>query len=159
MRVTIAPTIPEYYHGPLRALLALGFTGVADARIEVHVKARRGRAAFSGRAYQGVPDVARVAATTDRLVTLHIPPDPDVLDDYPHDWSYPGMKSAPTWTFATWQEEFLHLVVHEASHYRQAAVRAKRANGRAKQSEIWAERWTQRQMAKLAPRLAALVAL
>lgn len=137
MRLQISGSIPTRFHDEIRQLIALGFRGTSDAGVEVHVRAS-GSGEYLGYTYWGVPTPSRVARTTRQLVTIRIPRDP-TRRTYPHTWSYPGLKTAPKVTFASWQEELLHLSAHEANHVRQ------HRNGRSR-SEIRCERWALKQL-------------
>lgn len=90
---------------------------------------------YSGRAYWGVPSIARVRPGTQYLVTMTIPADPTQAS-YPKT-SGSTYKRAPVFEYESWQEQFLHLVAHEANHIRQ--YRAGRPR-----SEVRCEQWAKR---------------
>jgi hypothetical protein len=89
----------------------------------------------TGRAYDGVPGLARVAGGVHYLVTLKIPVDRAGVPPgrYPRTWQYAAYRTAPAATFASWVEELLHAAAHEARHVWQFATGAPR-------SEVDAER-------------------
>lgn len=90
-------------------------------------------AGFSGRAYNGVPAMARVEPGTRFLVTLHMPGDPRLAGPYPAVRRYPGLKTAPPIPVECWREELFALAAHEAHHLVQFTTGARL-------SEIDAER-------------------
>lgn len=80
----------------------------------------------SGYAYQGIPDMARVAPGARYLVTLTIPtPAAYASNTWPHEHVYPGKReSSAPWPRAMllrWQDDVLHTAAHEARHVRQFA--------------------------------------
>jgi hypothetical protein len=90
----------------------------------------------TGRAYDGVPDIARVAPGVRYLVTLKIPVDRagEPVGRYPRTWRYEVYRTAPAATFSDWCEELVHAAAHEGRHVWQYATDAPR-------SEIDAEQW------------------
>jgi hypothetical protein len=90
----------------------------------------------TGRAYDGVPDIARVVAGVRFLVTLKIPLDRagEPVGRYPRTWRYEAYRTAPPATFMDWAEELVHAAAHEGRHVWQFATGAPR-------SEIDAEEW------------------
>lgn len=111
----------------------------ADARRyggEVTVETRRSPRAgdWSGRAYDGVPDISRVAPGTAYLVTMNIPADPRRLTRYPLTHQDPRLKTSPEILFECWQDELFHVAAHEARHIHQFRHDLRR-------SELDAERW------------------
>ncbi len=130
MRITISGTI-RTPHAEIRRLVEEGFDGVAADDVEVHVKARgmvrRGRrllprgSGFSGRAYRGVPAIARVGPGVAFLVTMMVPASADAptARRYPFSWRYARARRAGPVEFASWQEELFHLAAHEARHIHQ----------------------------------------
>lgn len=136
MIVTVSSTFPGALHPEIEALVRAGFECVEATDVEVHVKARgaariRG---WSGRTYDGVPDIARVTPGTGYLVTLNIPADPRRLTRYPVRARDHRLKTSPEVAFACWQDELLHLAAHEARHVHQFRHGLQR-------SEVDAERW------------------
>lgn len=103
--------------------------GVVEAR---DVSAQRWT---TGRAYDGVPSIARVAAGVRYLVTLKVPVGRDGAPGgrYPRTWRYAAYRRAPEATFASWEEELVHAAAHEGRHIWQFATGAPR-------SEVDAER-------------------
>ncbi|HLG00024.1 MAG TPA: hypothetical protein VI916_06110 [Acidimicrobiia bacterium] len=111
----------------------------ADARRyrgEVTVETRRSPRAgdWSGRAYDGVPDISRVAPGVAYLVTMNIPADPRRLTRYPLTHQDPRLKTSPEILFECWQDELFHVAAHEARHIHQFRHELRR-------SELDAERW------------------
>jgi hypothetical protein len=90
----------------------------------------------TGRAYDGVPDIARVVPGVRYLVTLKIPLDRagEPVGRYPRTWRYEAYRTAPPATFTDWCEELVHAAAHEGRHVWQFATGAPR-------SEIDAEQW------------------
>jgi hypothetical protein len=75
---------------------------------------------YSGRAYQHLPEVARVTVRVRYLVTLRMPADPQkAAEPYPRISRYERYKTAPPITIRTWQEDLFHLAAHEARHVHQ----------------------------------------
>lgn len=68
----------------MRQIVEFACKGVNMANVAVHVK--NGRAAYSGLAYSQVPHVARVAPSTEYLITLRMgkPEQFPVTNQYPH---------------------------------------------------------------------------
>jgi hypothetical protein len=97
--------------------------------------APRGRG-FSGRAYNGVPGIARVGDGVRFLVTIMMPaaPDAPTARRYPYRWRYARYVRARPVLLQSWQEELVHLAAHEARHV--AQFRAGRPA-----SELDAEAW------------------
>jgi hypothetical protein len=79
---------------------------------------------ITGRAYDGVPSIARVATGIRYLVTLRVPVDRDGLPSgrYPRVWRYARYATAPSERFADWQEEVVHAAAHEGRHVVQFAT-------------------------------------
>lgn len=145
MRITVSGTI-RTPHSEIRRVVEEGFSGVAAGDVEVHVKARgmirrgdrvrpRGRG-FSGRAYRGVPGIARVAPGIAYLVTMLIPAadDAPTARRYPYRWQYARSRRTGPLVFESWQEELFHLAAHEARHIHQYRLGLPA-------SEVDAERW------------------
>lgn len=76
---------------------------------------------FSGRAYDGVPDIASVGHRTRYLVTLKMPADPTLLpaDHYPRKHQDHRAKSMPVIEITCWQDALVCVAAHEAFHIRQ----------------------------------------
>lgn len=89
---------------------------------------------WSGRAYDGVPSIARVEPGVAYLVTLNIPADPRRLTRYPVRQQDPRLKTGPEVLLESWRDELLHISAHEARHIHQFRHRLRR-------SELDAERW------------------
>lgn len=130
VRITVSSSI-RTPHDEIRRLVEQGFEGVFADDVEVHVKARgvvrhagrarpRGRG-FSGRAYRGVPGIARVAPGCAYLVTMLIPaaPDAPTAHRYPYRWEHARSRRTGPLVFESWQQELLHLAAHEARHIHQ----------------------------------------
>jgi hypothetical protein len=145
MRITVSGSIRSS-HSEIRQLVEDGFAGVPAGDVEVHVKARgmirrggrvrpRGRG-FSGRAYRGVPGIARVAPGIAYLVTMLIPAadDAPTARRYPYRWEYARSRRTGPVVFESWQEELFHLAAHEARHIHQYRFGLSA-------SEVDAERW------------------
>ncbi|MGN6380624.1 MAG: hypothetical protein ACTHNU_16865 [Gaiellales bacterium] len=102
----------------------------------------RGRG-FSGRAYNGVPRVGRVAPGVAYLVTILMPASPEAptAHRYPYRWRYARYRRAQPLTIESWQENLIHLSAHEARHIHQyrAGLPA---------SELDAERWAAQRLAE-----------
>lgn len=137
MRVKFSRTIPETLHGELRDILELAARKVNTKGVEFHVK-RSGDEYFKGYAYDGIPYVSSVAATTDFLVTIRVPLPLESIQ-YPRTWRYPGMKTAPEFRYQGWTDEFFHLIAHECYHIKQFRSGYSR-------SEVKAERWAWKRM-------------
>lgn len=73
-------------------------------------------AGFSGRAYSGIPRIAKVRPGARYLVTLHMPNDPKHAGPYPAVRKYPGLKTAPPIPVECWREELFAVAAHEAHH-------------------------------------------
>lgn len=130
-----ATTVPVTRVLPRRAA-AERLAARLGGEVERHVDQRLGER-LSGCAYEQLPSLARVAPSTQYLVTLKIPVALDALS-YPFTLKYrrggQEMKTAPAIEVHSWPEEFVHLVAHEAAHVDQFR------RGLAK-SEVAAERW------------------
>lgn len=74
---------------------------------------------WSGRAYDGVPDISRVQPGVAYLVTMNIPADPRRLTRYPLLHRDPRLKTSPEILFECWQDELFHVAAHEARHIHQ----------------------------------------
>ena len=75
----------------------------------------------SGRAYDGVPEIANVGHGTDRLVTLCVPnPDAFACNSYPLERVYRGKeKSSRDWprlNLTGWCDDVVSVAAHEARH-------------------------------------------
>ena len=204
MRLSISPAIAVEHHLALADLVAVGFRGVNDAGVEVHIRSRPPRVSYvvryeaavaglspeiratwlarhpgattvpvarvfprraaadalaaeqggsverriddrlgermSGYAYYEFPDRARVAKTTEYLVTLRLPARLEALA-YPITLQYhrgeAAMRTAPEIELHHWREEVVHLVAHEAYHVKEFRLGMR-------ESEVAAERWALR---------------
>lgn len=83
----------------------------------------------SGRAYDGVPGIARVSAGVEYLVTLKVPVTSfgEPRGRYPRTWRYERYATAPPATFADVAEEIVHTAAHEGRHVWQFATEAPRS--------------------------------
>jgi hypothetical protein len=124
--------------------LALAQPGAVSARKELH-----GRSCVTGRAYDGVPRIARVEPGTRRLVTLVLPsPDGLALREWPWVRVYAGRNPDrwPNLVVGDWLDDLYATAAHEACHVRQFAERRPR-------SELEAERVAAAALVAWAPRL------
>jgi hypothetical protein len=114
--VTIKQRGKRYRYTATRRL-ALSQPGAVAARKELH-----GRSCVTGRAYDGVPAIARVAPGTRRLVTLTLPsPDGLALRDWPWVRVYAGRDPGrwPNLVVGDWLDDLYATAAHEAAHVRQ----------------------------------------
>lgn len=83
----------------------------------------------SGRAYDGVPGIARVEPGVRYLVTLKLPLQSDGTPHgrFPRTWRYDEYVTAPPATFADWSEELVHAAAHEGRHIWQFATDSPRS--------------------------------
>ena len=83
----------------------------------------------SGRAYDGVPSIAKVESGTRYLVTLKLPvrSDGTPIGRFPRTWQYDRYVTAPAVTFDDWAEEVVHSAAHEGRHVWQFGTDAPRS--------------------------------
>lgn len=91
---------------------------------EITVHDRHSQVWITGRAYDGVPGIARVSRGVRYLVTLKIPIDAAGWppERYPRTWRYTRYATAPAQRFTSWEEELVHASAHEGRHIRQFAT-------------------------------------
>lgn len=84
------------------------------------VRVERQDSYTSGRAYPGVPGIARVPRGTRYLVTLIVPQRPDlIVDRFPRERVYRGRKTSPAIPQACWHDDVFAVAAHEAKHVEQ----------------------------------------
>jgi hypothetical protein len=146
MKITISSAI-KADHNEVRDLVRRGFRGERGADVEVHVKgswreefipnpdgrlcrfrdgtSARGRflrlqGEFHGRAYTGVPTIAKTGEKARYLVVINMPVRPDELRHrYPKEHKDSRAKSMPTYVIASWQDNLVKTAAHEAYHVTQ----------------------------------------
>lgn len=107
------------------------------AGIEVHVK--NSKQVFAGRAWHDIRNnrVIKVSEDIDDLIIVRI----GSPDKFPITFSYPKLKTAPTYTIKNWKESIITVTAHEMYHIYQ--IREKK-----RLSEVQAEIWSLNRLLK-----------
>jgi len=111
-------------------LVRFAAKGIESSRVEVHVK--NSKWVFAGRAWHNIgrSKIINVALDIDDLVVIRV----GSPNNFPIEFSYPRLKTAPRYVIRNWREAIVSLTAHEFYHIRQRRT-GKRA------SEVKAERW------------------
>ncbi len=114
----------------IERLVRFAAKGIGTSRVEVHVK--NSTRVFAGRAWHNIGrnSVVNVADYIDDLIVVRVGPPAE----FPIEFSYPRLKTAPKYTMRGWKEAVVSVTAHELYHIKQRRT-GKRA------SEVKAERW------------------
>ena len=120
----------RYPKADVLQLVRFAAKGVDSSRVEIHVK--NSKWVFAGRAWHNIGHnrFVNVAEDVDDLVVIRV----GSPNNFPMEFSYPKLKTAPRYMIGSWKEAIVCLAAHELYHIKQ-----KRTGKRA--SEVKAERW------------------
>jgi hypothetical protein len=137
MSIILKNTSP--YDGERMAvLLPFAFDDIDMAGVEVHVKGTK--QLYRGRAYDGIPGLARVAPQSRFLVIVALSRVQKRLPERVHLGSKRLARGFPGGVpVAGWEDLFLYIAAHEARHIWQ--FRRRRATGRRGLREVDAEQF------------------
>jgi len=120
----------RYPQADVEELVGFASRGVDCTGIEIHVK--NSKWVFAGRAWHNIGrnSIVNVGDEINDLVVIRV----GSPDNFPIEFSYPKLKTAPRYEIRSWREAMVTLTAHELYHIKQ-----KRTGMRA--SEVRAERW------------------
>ncbi|MBS7622269.1 hypothetical protein KEJ39_01160 [Candidatus Bathyarchaeota archaeon] len=120
----------RYPTDEVEQLVRFASRGIDSSRVEVHVK--NSKRVFAGRAWHNIGRnmVINVAEDITDLLVVRV----GSPTNFPFEFSYPRLKTAPRYMIQDWREAVVCLTAHELYHIKQ------RRTGR-RASEVRAERW------------------
>ena len=120
----------RYPAAEVEELVRFASQGIDSSGVEVHVK--NSKWVFAGRAWHNIGRnrVVNVAEDIDDLLVMRV----GSPNNFPFEFSYPRLKTAPRYMIQDWREAIVCLTAHELYHIKQ-----RRTGMRA--SEVRAERW------------------
>ena len=96
-------------HEEVEGVIREGFGGIGKDGVGVQVLATRSPQRFTGRAWAEPPRRRSKAPETRWLVEIVMPSRPP-KDDYPLEWRYPHVNTAPTFVAQDWRDRLFAVV-------------------------------------------------